>query len=294
MKINYNHLYYFWQVVRLGGITRAGEVLHLTPQTISGQLKQFQAQFGELLLVRSGKKLVLSQLGEQVYEHADAMFSEQETLLGLMDRGVSTRHHRLRIGAADVLPKLTVRGLLEPVLQLSPRPMLSVREVELAELMDDLAHRRLDAIITDRPLASAGHARTDSQLVLSSEMAIYAATSIAGPLHDNFPQSLHGAPVLLPSPVSYARRLIEEWFHQHDLHPEVVAEIEDSALTKSFGQMGHGFFAAPLAQAEQICEQYQVQLLGKCDGIEEQFFVVTLADGPVNPTVKAWLAELVK
>lgn len=292
MKINYNHLYYFWQVVRQGGITPAGEVLHLTPQTISGQLKQFQAQFREVLLVRSGKKLVLSTLGEQVYEHAEAMFSEQETLKGLMDRGVSTRNHRLRIGAADVLPKLTVRGLLDPILLLNPRPMLSVREVELAELMDDLAYRRLDAILTDRPLASAGHARTHSRLVLSGELAIYAAKSIAEPLRDNFPQSLDGAPALLPSPVSYARRLIEEWFHRHDLHPEIVAEIEDSALMKSFGQMGHGFFAAPLAQAENICEQYRVQLLGTCNDIEEQFFVVTLAGGPTNPAIKAWLAEL--
>ena len=294
MKINYNHLYYFWQVVRLDGITPAGDVLHLTPQTISGQLKQFQSQFDEALLVRSGKKLVLSPLGEQVYEHAETMFSEEETLLGLMDRGVSTRNRRLRIGAADGMPKLTVRGLLDPVLRLNPRPILSVREVELTELMDDLAHRRLDAILTDRPLASAGHARTHSQLLLSSELAIYAAPGIAGPLRSNFPRSLHGAPALLPGPVSYVRRLIEEWFHAHDLHPKVVAEIEDSALTKSFGQMGHGFFAAPLAQAETICAQYQVELLGKCDGIEEQFFVVTLATGPVNPALKAWLAELQK
>ena len=35
---NYNHLYYFWTVAREGGVVRAAQVLHLTPQTISSQL----------------------------------------------------------------------------------------------------------------------------------------------------------------------------------------------------------------------------------------------------------------
>ncbi len=36
--VNYKHLHYFWAVAREGGIAWAGERLHLTPQTISGQL----------------------------------------------------------------------------------------------------------------------------------------------------------------------------------------------------------------------------------------------------------------
>ncbi|MCG6860981.1 MAG: LysR family transcriptional regulator [Chromatiaceae bacterium] len=36
--VNYKHLYYFWAVAREGGVPRASERLHLTPQIISGQL----------------------------------------------------------------------------------------------------------------------------------------------------------------------------------------------------------------------------------------------------------------
>jgi len=34
--INYKHLHYFWVVAKQGGVSRASELLHITPQTISG------------------------------------------------------------------------------------------------------------------------------------------------------------------------------------------------------------------------------------------------------------------
>ena len=36
--MNFKHLYYFWRVAKAGGVARASEQLHLTPQTISGQI----------------------------------------------------------------------------------------------------------------------------------------------------------------------------------------------------------------------------------------------------------------
>ncbi len=44
--VNYTHLHYFWAVAREGGIARASERLHLTPQTISGQLSLLEEYLG--------------------------------------------------------------------------------------------------------------------------------------------------------------------------------------------------------------------------------------------------------
>jgi len=40
--LNYKHLRYFWMVAKSGAIARAGEQLHLTPQAISGQLRELE------------------------------------------------------------------------------------------------------------------------------------------------------------------------------------------------------------------------------------------------------------
>ena len=55
--LNYNHLLYFWVVVREGGVSRAAEALNLTPQTISGQMKQLEEQLEGALLERQGRRL---------------------------------------------------------------------------------------------------------------------------------------------------------------------------------------------------------------------------------------------
>ena len=47
--INYKHLHYFWVVANTGGIVRAGERLHLTPQTISGQISLLEDVRGRVV-----------------------------------------------------------------------------------------------------------------------------------------------------------------------------------------------------------------------------------------------------
>ena len=53
---NYNHLLYFWTVVREGGVARAAESLHITPQTISGQIKLLEAELNGRLLEKKGRR----------------------------------------------------------------------------------------------------------------------------------------------------------------------------------------------------------------------------------------------
>ncbi len=292
MRINYNHLYYFWEVVRQGSLGRAAEQLHLTPQTVSGQLKQFQAHFSEPLLVRASKTLALTALGERVFEHADAMFAKQELLLALMEARMPHHQRRLRIGAADVLPKISVRRLLEPILRSPQPPVLTVREVELEDLLEDLARRRLDAVLSDRPIFMTGHTKVQSQLLLTSELAFYAADTLADQLQENFPHSLDAAPVLLPGPKNYVRRLLDQFFHDHGIKPKTVAEMEDSALVTSFGEAGFGCFAAPHDQKDVIEKQYRVRVLGRCEGVSEQFYAITLDARFVSPAVVEWLQEV--
>ena len=53
--LNYKHLYYFWVVAKTGGVTRAAERLHVTAQTISGQIGVFENVLGFALFERAGR-----------------------------------------------------------------------------------------------------------------------------------------------------------------------------------------------------------------------------------------------
>jgi LysR family transcriptional activator of nhaA len=73
--INYKHLHYFWVVAKHGGIVRASERLHITPQTISGQISLLEEQLGEVLFKKVGRNLELTDTGRLVLSYADEIFS---------------------------------------------------------------------------------------------------------------------------------------------------------------------------------------------------------------------------
>ena len=73
--INYKHLHYFCMVAREGGIARASERLHVTPQTISGQLGLLEDSLGVKLFSRVGRNLELTEVGRLVLSYADEIFS---------------------------------------------------------------------------------------------------------------------------------------------------------------------------------------------------------------------------
>ena len=62
-NINLKHLRYFWTVAANGSIASASEILHLTLQTVSGQLSELEYQIGIKLFQKAGRNLVLTEAG---------------------------------------------------------------------------------------------------------------------------------------------------------------------------------------------------------------------------------------
>lgn len=73
--MNFKHLHYFWMAARAGGIVRAGEQLHTTPQTLSGQIKLLEDRLGRKLFRKAGRQLELTDDGRTALKYADEILS---------------------------------------------------------------------------------------------------------------------------------------------------------------------------------------------------------------------------
>jgi len=113
--LNYKHLHYFWAVAKAGGVTRAAERLHLTPQSISGQLKVLEESLGGDLFTRVGRKLELTEAGRVALAYAEEIFPRGEELQDVLKHRRGSMPELLRVGVADVVPKSIAFRLLEPV-----------------------------------------------------------------------------------------------------------------------------------------------------------------------------------
>jgi LysR family transcriptional activator of nhaA len=150
--INYKHLHYFVSIARSGGVIRAAERLHLTPQTLSGQLSQFEERLGVALFRRVGRRLELTATGKLALSYAEEIFQTGAELEDLLKNGAEERFITFRVGIADVVPKFIAHRLLAPVLGLPAAVRLICQEDRLERLLADLAIHRLDMVLADRPM----------------------------------------------------------------------------------------------------------------------------------------------
>ena len=103
-RLNYQHLLYFWAVVRAGTLAKACEELHLSAPTVSTQLRTLEQRIGHKLFVKSGRNLVPTKVGRIVFSYAEEIFAIGGDLLNALAHKPTERPLRLVVGIDDVLP----------------------------------------------------------------------------------------------------------------------------------------------------------------------------------------------
>ncbi|MEY3288626.1 MAG: hypothetical protein RLZZ419_868, partial [Pseudomonadota bacterium] len=286
---NYQHLFYFWNVAREESITRACEKLHLAQPTISGQLTVFEEAVGEKLFYKNGRKMALTDTGRLVFRYADEIFSLGQELTNTLKGRPSGQPLRLILGVADALPKLVVYRLIEPVFRL-PEPVQIVCYEDKAErLMAEISLQSIDLVLSDAPLAQSSSANVFNHLLGECTVTVFGTPQLAAVYRPDFPRSLTGAPFLLPTSNTALRRSLDQWFDTENIHPKIQAEIEDSALIKTFGSGGAGLFVAPTTVETEIQSQYNVEIIGRIDAVKERFYAITARRKMKHPAVTAVL-----
>ena len=285
--LNYQHLLYFWSVVREGSLTAAASKLRLAPSTISGQLRTLEGQLGEKLFLKRGRLLAPSEMGRVVYRYADEIFALGTELLDTV-RGRAARHvERLVVGIADVVPKIVARRLLRPAQQL-PRPVhLVCREDKPERLLAELALHNLDVVISDAPPPPGSNVRAFGHLLGESGIWFFATRALAQRRRRSFPRSLEGTPVLLPTENTSLRRSLEAWFAKRQIRPRVVGEFEDSALLHAFGRDGGAVLPAHAVIRGEIASHYGLHLVGRVEEVRESFYAISVERRLTHPGVLA-------
>lgn len=287
--LNFRHLYYFWVVAKEGGVTRAAERLGVAVQTISMQIAQLEKSIGKALLAPQGRRLVLTEAGRLALGYADRIFLLGEQMQEALAEDDVNRSMRLTVGLSDSLPKLIAFRLLEPAMHLERRVRMECYDGRFESLLADLALHKLDVVLTDRPVIAGTSMRVSSHSLGESQTLLFGTEELAGRYRDNFPHSLNGAPLLLPTRNNAIRARLDQWLETNNLRPDVVGEFEDSALLKTFGRNGLGMFPAPEALTQDIREQFNAVPVGHMDEVREQYFAISTELKIRHPAVESLL-----
>lgn len=285
--LNYHQLLNFWLVAREGSVQKASEILHVTPSSVSTQVKQLERSLGVKLFKKKGRGLVLTDMGEEITKYANEIFSTGRELLEMVKSRPVGRPRELRVGIRDAMPKLVAYNLLQPALESDPTMRLVCYQAEMPELVADLAIHKLDVILTDTALDPLYKVQAYSHRLGASDVVIVGTKKLASKYSREFPASIDGAPFLMPMDTSVLRRGLDQWFNDLQLTPIVRGEFADSAMMKIAGRKGLGLFAIPVSIVDDVTAIYGLQEVGVVQGLKEQFFAVSTERKLKHPAVIA-------
>ena len=191
MESDADDLLLFARVMEAGSFSRAAERVHWPKSTVSRRIAALEARLGEKLLLRTTRKLTLTDFGAGVLEHARAVAAEVDGALALALHRQRKPSGRLRVSMPADFAQFVAAGMLAEF-------ALAYPEVQL-EL--DLTPRRVDLIGEGFDLAiRMGGLEEDSQLtarrLVTTHWGLYASpvyVARAGePLLPQALDSMHG------------------------------------------------------------------------------------------------------
>jgi LysR family transcriptional regulator, transcriptional activator of nhaA len=286
--MNFKHLHYFWVTAKAGGIMRAGEQLHTTPQTLSGQIKLLEEWLGRRLFRKNGRQLELTEDGRIALGFADQIFTlgtELENAVRQARGGKPVLD--FRVGVADSVAKSVAYRLLEPALSVDEPVRLICSEGKFTDLLSQLALHRLDLVIADEPLSRRISVKAFNHPLGSTSMSFFCAPQLRASLAGRFPDCLNGMPMLIQGASASIRQQLEGWLTRHQIHPRIIGEFDDGALMTAFGREGRGVFMGPAVLEAETVAQFGVEVIGRSHELVEEFYAVSIERRITHPCVVA-------
>ncbi|RJG39495.1 transcriptional activator NhaR [Motilimonas pumila] len=280
--LNYNHLYYFWMTQKKGSVTKAAEALFLTPQTVTGQIRQLEQRLGGKLFIRKGRSLQATDLGQLIFKYADRMFTLSYEMIDIVNY-TKDSNILFEVGIADALYKGLASRVLMSVLPDDGSMHLCCFESTHEMLLEKLSQHKLDMILSDCAVDSSQNPGLFSKQIGLCGISFFCHKPLP---KLPFPACLEERKLLMPSRKTSLGRKLINYIDQLGIEPEILGEFDDAALMKAFGEYNKGIFVAPSIDSDEITASGKVQVIGETHEVTEEYYVIFAERMIQHPAVK--------
>jgi DNA-binding transcriptional LysR family regulator len=227
----------FETVARLSSITRAAEELSLTQPTVSMQVKQLSKNVGATLFEQIGKKLYLTEAGQELFQTCCHIFEQLAQFEMKVADLQGMKSGRLKL-ATITTTKYFIPRVLEPFCKMYPGIDVALQITNHERIMDRLSHNQDDLYIVSQVPESAdfvAHPFLENPLVVVAP----ANHPLAG--ESNVPISaLQNSPFIMRERGSGTRTAVENLLSEHHVSVKVKLELGSNEAIKQAIACGFG------------------------------------------------------
>ncbi|MDR5898500.1 LysR substrate-binding domain-containing protein [Halomonas vilamensis] len=286
MKLNYHHLYYFWQVAKSGHLTRTAEALHVSQSSLSQQIRQLEERLGQALFIREGRQLHLSEAGRLAFDYADAIFTQGEELSALFAEGGHAHREVVRVGAVATLSRNFQEEFVRPLLGRDDLDLI-LQSGGMDDLLRRLSAHKLDVVLSNQPVRGDSEHPWRSQRLARQPVSLIASPDLS-PLPE-FPKALSGHAFILPGAENASRHAFDQLCSHYRLSPKIAAEVDDMAMMRLLARDTQHIAVMPPVVVRDELHNGTLKDYGALPGVWEEFYAITIQRRFESPSLKALL-----
>ncbi|MCH9782731.1 MAG: LysR family transcriptional regulator [Gammaproteobacteria bacterium] len=206
----------FLAVAESGSFSTAAERLFLTQPAVSKRIAQLEQQLGTRLFDRVGRRIRLTEAGEALLPRARQVLLDLEDMGRAISNLTGTVSGTLRIGTSHHIGLHRLPPVLRRFSREYPDVKLDIHFIDSEEAWEAVLHGDLEmGVVTLPPQPDP---RLHSQAVWQDPLVFMAAPEHPLARLDRVTlETLTGYSAILPSPVTFTRRIVESLFEEQAL-----------------------------------------------------------------------------
>lgn len=289
MNYTLHQLRIFLTISRTGSITKAAAELNLSQPAVSIQLRQFQEQFDVALVEVVGRKLYVTEFGQEIARAAERIIDEVYAIDFKTQAYKGQMSGRLRLSIVSTA-QYFVPTLISEFYTKHAGIEWQIDVTNKARVVESLEKNEIDfAVMSILP----DSLKVNTLDIMENKLFVVANTKASSPQRSRNWEQLQTMPLIYREVGSGTRTLLERFAEQYDLPARKKLELSSYEAVKQAVLAGLGVSIIPLVGIHRELEAGSLHIIGmKNFPITSQWRLVWLASKRLSPVAESFLEYL--
>nr|WP_319554909.1 LysR family transcriptional regulator [uncultured Vibrio sp.] len=288
-RLNYHHLYYFWQVAKQGNLTQTAQKLHISQSALSSQIKQLEQSLDVELFMRKGRTLALTESGYHALSYAEEIFKNGEELEKLLTSGKALPGATIRIGILSTISRNFIEQFIQPLIN-QDDCRYTLQSMSQTGLLTALGELQLDMALTNIPVRGSNKQNWQSRVLARQSVAIIGPPGLE--LGQDLGNRYCNQRWVLPYGENPLRSAFDAFAAQYQLQPEIIAESDDMAMLRLLTRDTGALAVMPEVVVKDELDQGILKSYMLLPNVYENFYAVTVKRRVVHPKLDMLIRPL--
>jgi len=288
--VNPVHVRTLQEIARCRSFSRAAEALHLSQPAVSHHIRHLEAELGQPLLERVGKRALPTRAGELLLAHAARAFAELEVARQSLQHLRGRVAGRLAVGTGATASTYLLPPLLRRLHARHPEVELTVVTGNSADMVAAVAGTRLDVAVVTLPVR--GPTLTVTPLMADPLVAVAPPSREWRRRRALTPVELARHPLILYERGGTVRTVIDDWFRRGGATPRVAMELGNGEAIKKMVAAGLGLAVTSAISVTAEVRARSLVALPLTPPLGRRLGIVRRRDRAPSPALTVFLAAL--